>query len=110
MHDGDGDGDDVGDDQVYESSKRTVLRGGCSLSLVHTQCVLHMVMVSYTHPNIKAQKQTKCIFPLLDPEPRSAAVFALGNRQVGKDQDFDDLLTFCKGRPCHISHAKETMS
>ena len=63
-------------------------------------------MVSYTHPNIKAQKQTKCIFPLLDPEPRSAAVFALGSRQAGKDQDFDDLFPFCKGRPCHSSHAK----
>ena len=75
-------------------------------SITNTQCVLHMVMVSYTHSNIKSQKQTKRIFPLLDPEPRSAAVFALGNRQVGKDQDFDDLFPFCKGRPCHTSPLK----
>ena len=36
VHDVNGDGDDVGDDQVYESSKRTVLRGGCSLLCIHS--------------------------------------------------------------------------
>ena len=54
MHDGDGDGegDDVKDDQVYESLKRTVLRGGCSILCIHTMyyivCITHGDGILYT--------------------------------------------------------------